>query len=105
MSAPTAPGALVFTNEYRSVRRTRGGTLSKNGVGRRAFIEDLDAKLGRDLLQSRRESIQLEQIESFGQPVTAAAYLEYAQAQRFDPPDEVPHAGAGKTQSPAEPLA
>src|SRR2546426_10155391 len=105
ISAPTAPGALVFTNEYRSVRRTRGGTLSKNGVGRRAFIEDLDAKLGRNLLQSRRESIQLEQIESFGQPVTAAAYLEYAQAQRFDPPDEVPHAGAGKTQSAAQPFA
>src|SRR6266571_5236982 len=105
MSAPTAPGALVFTNEYRAVRRARGGTLSKNGVGRRAFIEHLDAKLGRDLLQSRHESIQLEQIESFGQPVTAAAYLEYAQAQRFDPPDEVPYAGAGKTQGPAEPLA
>src|SRR5207244_13593487 len=42
ISTPTAPGALVFTNEYRSVRRTRGGTLSKNGVGRRAFVEGLD---------------------------------------------------------------
>ena len=105
MSAPTAPGALVFTSEYRSVRRARGGTLGKNGIGGRAFVEHLDAKLGRDLLQSRRECVQLEQVESLGQPVTAAAYLEYAQAQRFDPPDEVPYAGAGKTQSPAEALA
>jgi hypothetical protein len=104
MSAPTAPGALVFTNEYRAVRRTHRRTLGKNGIGRRAFIEHLDAKLGRDFLQSRRETIPVEQIKSFGQPVTAAAYLEYAQAQRFDPPDEIPHAGTGKTQNPAEPL-
>jgi len=105
MSAPTAPGALVFTNEYRAVRRTRSRTLGKNAIGRRAFIEHLDAKLRRDFLQSRRKVLQLEQIKSFSQPVTAAAYLEYAQAQCLDPPDEVPYAGAGKTQNPAEPLA
>src|SRR5881396_2568497 len=105
MSTPTAPGALVFTSEYRSVRRARRGTLGKNGIGGRAFVEHLDAKLGRNLLQSRRESVQLEQVESLGQPVTAAAYLEYAQAQRFDPPDEVPYASAGKTQGLAEALA
>src|SRR5713101_7884682 len=104
-SAPTAPGALVFTNEYRAVRRAHRRTLGKNGIGRRAFIEHLDAQLGRDFLQSRRETIQLEQIKSLGQPVTAAAYLEYAQAQGLDPPDEVPYAGARKTQNPAEPLA
>ena len=105
MSAPPAPGALVFTSEHRAVRRARGGTLGKNDIGGRAFIEHLDAKPGRDFLQSCRESVQLEQVESLGQPVTAAAYLEYAQAQRFDPPDEVPYASAGKTQGPAEPLA
>src|SRR5437867_12626119 len=105
MSTPTAPGALVFTSEYRSVRRARRGTLGKNGIGGRAFVEHLDAKLGRNLLQSRRESVQLEQVERLGQSVTAAAYLEYAQAQRFDPPDEVPYAGAGEAQSPAKPLA
>ena len=105
MSAPTAPSALVFTSEHRAVRRARGGTLDKNGIGGRAFVEHLDAKPGRDFLQSCRESVQLEQVESLGQPVTAAAYPEYAQAQCFDPPDEVPYSGAGKTQSPAEPLA
>jgi hypothetical protein len=105
MSAPTTPGALVLTYEYGAVGRARGLTLGKNGIGRRAFIEHLDAKLRRDFLQSRRKDIRLEQIKSFGQPVTAAAYLEYPQAQRFDPPDEVPYAGAGKTQNPAEPLA
>ena len=90
MSAPPAPGALVFTSEHRAVRRARGGTLGENGIGGRAFIEYLDAKLGRDLLQSGRERVQLEQVESLGQPVTAAGYLEHAQARGFDPPDEVP---------------
>src|SRR5467141_2515416 len=105
ISAPTAPGALVFTNEYRAVRRTRRGTLGKNGIGRRALIEHLDAKLGRDFLQSRRQTIQIEQIKCFGQPVTTAAYLEYAQPQGFDSLDEVPYCGTGKAQNPAEPLA
>ncbi len=105
MSAPTAPGALVLTGEYRAVRRARGRALGKNRIGGRTFIEHLDAKLGRDLLQSLGESVQLEQVESLGQPVTAAAYLEYAQSQRFDPPDEVPYPGARKTQSQAELLA
>jgi len=95
----------VFTNEYRTVRRARRGTLGKNAIGRRALIEHLDAKLGRDFLGSRSECRRLEQIESFGQAVTAAAYLEYAQAQGFDSPDEVPNSGAGKAQNPAEPLA
>ena len=105
MSAPAAPGALVLANEHGAVRRAHRRTPGKNGIGRGAFIENFDAQFGRDFRQSRRETIQLEQIESFGQSVTAAAYLEYAQAQGFDPPDEVPHAGAGKTQRPAEPLA
>jgi len=105
ISAPAASGALVFANEYRAVRRACGRTLGKNGIGRRAFIEHLDAKLGRDFFQLRREIIRLEKIEIFGKPVTATAHLEYTQAQRFDPPDEVPYAGAGKAQSLAQPLA
>jgi len=105
MPAPAATRALVLAREYHPVRRARRGTLGKNGIGRRALIEHLDAKLGRDFLQSRRQTVQLEQIKSFGQTVTAAAYLEYAQAQGFDSPDEVPYSGAGKAQNPAEPLA
>src|SRR5260221_8917813 len=105
MSAPTAPGALVLESEPRAVRRARGGTLGENGIGGRAFIEHFEAKPGRDLLQSRRESVQLEQVESLGQPVTAAAYSQYARTQRFDPPDEVPYASAGKPKGPPGPLA
>src|ERR1041384_930969 len=105
MSAPTAPGALVLTSEHRPVRRARGGTPGENGIGGRAFIEHFDAKLRRDLLQSRRESVQFEQVEGLGEPVTAAAYPDYAQTQRFDPPDEVPCAAAGKSQRRPEPLA
>ncbi len=105
MSAPTAPGTLVFTSEHRAVRRAPCGTLGENGIGGRTFIEHLDAKLGRDVLQFGHERVRLEQVESLGQAVTAAAYLDYAQAQRFDPPDEVPDASAGKPQSPGEPLA
>jgi hypothetical protein len=95
----------VFASEYHAVRRALRGTLGENCIGRRALIEHLDAKLGRDFLQSRRETFQLEQIQSFGQPVTAAAYLEYAQAQSFDSPDEVPYCSAGKAQNPAKSLA
>jgi hypothetical protein len=95
----------VFASEYHAVRRARRGTLRKNGIGRRALIEHLDAKLGRDFLQSRRQTIQIEQIKSFGQPVTAAAYLEYTQPQGFASLDEVQYCSAGKAQNPAEPLA
>src|SRR5438045_552528 len=94
MSAPTAPGALVLTSEHRAVRRTRCGTLGENRVGGRAFIEHLDAKSGRNLLQSRRERVHLGPVESPGQPVTASACLDYAQAQRLDPSDEGPQAAA-----------
>src|SRR5260370_37144237 len=90
---------------YRAVERARGPTMGENCIGRGAFIEPHDANLRRNFVQSLRKVPQLEQIKGFSQPITAAAYLEYAQAQRFDPPDEVPYAGAGKTQNPAEPLA
>src|ERR1043166_4182155 len=105
MSAPTAPRALVLTRADRPVRRARGGRPGENGIGGRAFIEHFDAKLRRDLLQSRRESVQFEQVEGLGEPVTAAAYPDYAQTQRFDPPDEIPCAAAGKPQRRPEPLA
>jgi len=87
------------------VRCARRGTLGENGVRRRAFVEHLDAKLRGNSSQLRREDIGLEQVKTFGEPVTASAHLDYAHSERFDPTEELPDACAGGAQSAAQPLA
>src|SRR6266702_3956802 len=98
------PRVPSCSSERRAVRRARRGTLGENGVRRPAFVEHLDAKLRGNSSQLRREDIRLEQVDTFGEPVTAAAHLDYARSERFDPPDEHPDAGAGGAQSAAQPL-
>src|SRR5947209_9839224 len=44
MSAPTAPGALVFTSEHRAVRRARGGTLGKNDIRSEEHTSELQSR-------------------------------------------------------------